>query len=98
MEREPVLGSRTSMERWLGTVGAQLKRFLRGAVCRHRERSLRLCETLSLGDKRFLAVVQVNQEHFLVGGAGNSIALLTHLPSYSAPRTEALPDFKNESV
>jgi flagellar biogenesis protein FliO len=42
-------------------------------------RQLRLCETLALGDRRFLAVVQFEQQKFLVGGAGNSIALLTRL-------------------
>jgi flagellar biogenesis protein FliO len=46
-----------------------------------RKNDLRLCETLSLGDKRFLAVVLVEQQKFLVGGAGNSVALLAKLPS-----------------
>lgn len=47
---------------------------------RHKN-SIHLCETLSLGDKRFLAVVLVEQQKFLVGGAGNSVALLAKLPS-----------------
>jgi flagellar biogenesis protein FliO len=42
-------------------------------------RRLRLSETLSLGEKRFLAVVQFQQQEFLVGGTGNSIALLARL-------------------
>jgi Flagellar biosynthesis protein, FliO len=46
-----------------------------------RKNDLRLCETLSLGDKRFLAVVLVDQQKFLVGGAGNSVALLAKLSS-----------------
>ena len=46
---------------------------------RRRENKMRLCETLSLGDKRFLAVVLVEQQKFLVGGAGNSVALLAEL-------------------
>jgi len=46
-----------------------------------RKNDLRLCETLSLGDKRFLAVVLVEQQKFLVGGAGNSVALLAKLSS-----------------
>lgn len=45
----------------------------------HRKNKMRLCETLSLGDKRFLAVVRVEQQKFLVGGAGNSVALLAEL-------------------
>jgi len=42
---------------------------------------MRLCETLSLGDRRFLAVVLVEQQKYLVGGAPNSVALLAKLPS-----------------
>ncbi|HEX5433941.1 MAG TPA: flagellar biosynthetic protein FliO [Candidatus Angelobacter sp.] len=44
------------------------------------QKQLRLCETLGLGERRFLAVVQFGQEKFLIGGTGNSLALLTHLP------------------
>ena len=42
-------------------------------------RRLCLCETVSLGDKRFLAIVKVDGEQFLVGGAAGSVALLTRL-------------------
>jgi len=53
---------------------------------RHRsEHRLRLSETLSLGEKRFLAVVQFQQQEFLVGGTGNSIALLARLDTPVAP-------------
>jgi len=48
-------------------------------------RRLRLSETLSLGEKRFLAVVQFQQQEFLVGGTGNSIALLAKLNGPEAP-------------
>ena len=37
---------------------------------------LRLRETLSLGDKRFLAVVEYRQHELLVGGTTNSITVL----------------------
>ena len=46
---------------------------------------LRLSETLSLGEKRFLAVVQFQQQEFLVGGTGNSIALLAKLSGPDGP-------------
>jgi flagellar biogenesis protein FliO len=45
------------------------------------ERKMRLCETLSLGERRFLALVVVERQKFLVGGSGSSIALLARLPS-----------------
>jgi len=50
-----------------------------GLKRRRSVRRLRLSETLSLGEKRFLAVVQFQQQEFLVGGTGNSIALLARL-------------------
>jgi len=46
---------------------------------------LRLCETLALGERRFLAVVQFEQQKFLIGTAGNSISLLTRLAEQNAP-------------
>jgi flagellar biogenesis protein FliO len=36
-----------------------------------------------LGEKRFLAVVEFQQQEFLVGGTGNSIALLARLDAPS---------------
>jgi len=48
-------------------------------------RRLRLSETLSLGEKRFLAVVQFQQQEFLVGGTGSSIALLAKLNGPETP-------------
>ena len=59
-------------------------RVLRGVERRRSTRRLRLSETLSLGEKRFLAVVQFQQQEFLVGGTGNSIALLARLDSSRA--------------
>jgi flagellar biogenesis protein FliO len=43
------------------------------------QKQLRVCETVSLGDKRFVAVIQIEQERFLIGGATNSVSLLTRL-------------------
>jgi flagellar biogenesis protein FliO len=43
-------------------------------------RQLRLRETLALGERRFLAVVEFEQQRFLIGGTGSSVALLSHLP------------------
>jgi len=42
-------------------------------------RQLRLCETLALGERRFLAVVECGQQKLLIGGAGGSLALLKEL-------------------
>ncbi len=52
----------------------------RTRVAQKRKR-LRICESVSLGEKRFVAVIQVDGEQFLVGGAANSLAMLAQLDS-----------------
>lgn len=42
-------------------------------------RRLRVCETLSLGEQRFVAVIAFDGQEFLVGGSGNSLELLARL-------------------
>ena len=44
-------------------------------------RQLRLCETLALGERRFLAVVEFGPHKFLIGGTGNSVVMLARLPA-----------------
>ncbi len=43
------------------------------------KKRLRVCETVSLGEKRFVAVVEIDGEQFLVGGAAGSVATLARL-------------------
>jgi flagellar biogenesis protein FliO len=63
--------------------GSRLASFLNRitalASARRRERRLRLCEMLSLGEKRFIAVVQYGQEKFLLAGTPQNISLLKRL-------------------
>ncbi|HXX01417.1 MAG TPA: flagellar biosynthetic protein FliO [Candidatus Acidoferrales bacterium] len=40
---------------------------------------LKVCESVSLGEKRFVAVVQVEHERFLIGGAPTSVSMLARL-------------------
>ncbi len=68
---------------------AQMMRFGQQIRAGRRDRKMRLCETLSLGERRFLALVLVEQQKFLVGGAGSSIALLARLPSEPDPAHQA---------
>ncbi len=73
--------SKRTLVRVLGAIVRQIQ-----ALVRRREgHVMRLCETLSLGDRRFLAVVVVEEQRYLVGGAGNSIALLAQLPGSARP-------------
>ncbi|MGH9534528.1 MAG: flagellar biosynthetic protein FliO [Terriglobales bacterium] len=63
--------------RWAGLWPA----LRRGAaqVARRPRRELRMAEMLTLSDKRFLAVIRYGQSQFLIGGAQNSIALLSRI-------------------
>jgi len=45
------------------------------------KKRLRVCESVSLGEKRFVAVIEVDGEQFLVGGASSSVATLARLES-----------------
>ena len=54
-------------------------------------RRLRLCETLALGEKRFVAVIEFEGQQFLLGGSAASVSLLARLgesPDFSARLTE----------
>lgn len=42
-------------------------------------KGLRLCESLPLGDRRFVAVVEFGRERFLLGGTSSSLVLLSRL-------------------
>jgi hypothetical protein len=46
---------------------------------RQSTKRLRVCESVSLGEKRFVAVIEVDGEQFLVGGASSSVATLARL-------------------
>jgi flagellar biogenesis protein FliO len=48
-------------------------------LSRRRPRRLRLCESLPLGERRFVAVVEFDRARFLVGGTPSSLVLLSRL-------------------
>lgn len=49
------------------------------ALRTRKTRRLRVCESLSLGERRFVAVIEFDSQEFLVGGTGTSLALLARL-------------------
>jgi flagellar biogenesis protein FliO len=69
-------------------------------ISRRAPRRLRLCESLPLGDRRFVAVVEFDQARFLVGGTPASLVLLARLESnrsgVSAPIVNEPGDSKKE--
>lgn len=57
----------------------RLGAFSRQVLQRNRARRLQLCETVSLGNRGFVAVVGYQDQRFLVGGTSASIVLLADL-------------------
>lgn len=64
-------------------------------IWRRPARKLKVCETLSLGNRGFLAVIRYQEQHFLVGGTNQSIAMLAQLTSASAPQERVLSESKS---
>jgi len=56
-----------------------LKWMMQRVKAQQARKNLRICESVSLGEKRFVAVVQVDEERFLIGGSSSSVSLLTRL-------------------
>ena len=52
-----------------------LWKWTRRALMARKARRLRVCETLSHGERRFLAIIEFDRQEFLVGGSGNSLEL-----------------------
>jgi len=65
----------------LERVCASLRALLRSVHVRRSERSLRLCETLPLGEKRLLAVVEFGRQRLLIAATSQSISLLDRADS-----------------
>ena len=78
----------------LATWGLQVRHFgqwaQRALRSRH-PRRLRVRETLSLGEKRFVAVIEYEGQELLVGGSGNSFALLARLETGRVATEASLP-------
>jgi hypothetical protein len=62
--------------RWMTGAWKFMRKQLASRQLRKR---LRVCESVSLGEKRFVAVIEVDGEQFLVGGASGSVTTLAHL-------------------
>ncbi len=51
-------------------------------------RRLRITETVSLGEKRFVSIIQVDGAQFLIGGSSGGVSLLAKLGSNEGDGTE----------
>lgn len=67
-------------------------------------RHLRVTETVSLGEKRFVAIVHVDGRQFLVGGGPTGVNLLAHLtqepsePCLQDGRDSSFPDILRQQL
>jgi flagellar biogenesis protein FliO len=68
---------RISASTFRGRLIALWERVLR--LTRRTPKRLRLCESLPLGERRFVAVVEFEAARFLVGGTPSSLVLLSRL-------------------
>jgi flagellar biogenesis protein FliO len=62
---------------WTGRLAAFWRRMLRAS--RREAKRLRLLESLPMGERRFVAVVEFERERFLLGGTAGSLVLLARL-------------------
>ncbi len=60
------------------------------SITRRAPRRLRLCESLPLGERRFVAVVEFEEFRFLVGGTPSSLVLLARLDREEGRFSESL--------
>jgi len=74
MTREIMRGSANAFRVRLSRLWARVLRLSQRAP-----RRLRLCESLPLGERRFVAVVEFDRARFLVGGTPSSLVLLSKL-------------------
>ena len=73
----------TGWRSWQGKQGMtlRLRQWWGALAARRADRRLRLRETLPLGDRRFVALVEINGQEFLLGCTQSSVSLLKEFPS-----------------
>jgi flagellar biogenesis protein FliO len=79
----------------LSLVRAAFEKLSRPALWKRR-RQLRVCETLSLGNRNFVAVIGYQQRRFLVAGTPTTISLLADVTSESLQNLEDLGEDAGE--
>jgi flagellar biogenesis protein FliO len=94
---ESASGAMTLRENYLAKVSHWLTALARSWRS-HPSRQLRLRETLALGERRFIAVVEFEQQNFLIAGTGSSVAMLTALPGKDCVEKNPVPEAVHEDV
>ncbi len=73
------------LERWARLVARTLGTLW---TARRKKKTLVVRETAALGERRLVAVVEFEQQRFLVGASPSAITLLAQLPERSPAQTE----------
>ena len=68
----PGTNTASMVRRWLRTMWTPV-------LLKRQAKRLRLTETVSLGEKRFVAILQVDGSSFLIGGGSAGVSLLKQL-------------------
>ena len=80
---------RLTFQTCIKTCLTEIAKFWRWLVIKRQvqvsSKRLRVVETASLGEKRFVAVLRVDGAQFLIGGGANSVSLLATLEGASEP-------------
>lgn len=74
-----------------GLILKNLWRRVIAAVGARKPRRLRVRETLSLGERRFVALIEFDRQEILVGGTGNSLEVLARLQDGMIVTPNTLP-------
>ena len=83
-ESSPALPARSFLWARVIRLWARLQQSFHGRSVRR----LRVRETLALGDKRQLLIVECGERQLLIGAAGNFLTMLTELPVAEHSRSE----------
>ena len=86
MENTPALAFQWFRRLTLTAMWVRIRIALAGVKVHRREHCLRLCESLSLGEKRIVAVVQVDDQRFLIAATPQNISLLQLLRPVQAEK------------
>jgi flagellar biogenesis protein FliO len=77
----PEYRSMAAVRKAVGGALNQMRRLSNGVLSAHASRRLKVVETVSLGEKRFVSILNIDGEEFLLGGSASSVVVLAKLDS-----------------
>lgn len=89
MKTSTLIEERLADHSQLSGLWALVRRLFANVHIQRRERKLRLCDSLALGEKRMIAVVEFEHQRFLVAATPSNISLLQALPASAGDENRA---------